>query len=173
MKPFVSPSGRRPWIALAVAGLMTVASLARAQEPPAGPAPTPAPVVEPAKALAPESSSATTEVSEPARPVRTASPMMLEIRGVLAAENEKLAGLRERAKSAATPEIAIVIQREIERVKFDTEIALLRTQAKFARAAGRTEVAARIERAVADLLNPPKPLAPAARPAPDREDASR
>lgn len=169
MRSFVSTWHRRPLIAIAVAGLMAVASFARAQEPSAPPSATPAATVEPARALAPESSSAPTEVAEPARPVRAPSPMMLEMRALFAAEDQKLAELRERAKSAATPDAALAVQREIERVKFDTEIALLRTQAKFARAAGRTEVAARIEAAVADLLNPPKLLAPAARPAPDRE----
>jgi hypothetical protein len=98
--------------------------------------------------------------------------MMAEMQAVLAAERERVAELRLRGDKAATPDEAVAIQREIERVKFDTEISLLRVQAKHARAAGRTQVAARIEAAINELLSPPKPAAPADRPVPTREDAS-
>jgi hypothetical protein len=103
---------------------------------------------------------------------RPLSPMMAEMQTVLAAESERLAELKLRAGKAPTPDDALAIQREIERVKFDTEVSLLRVQAKHARQAGRTEVASRIESAIADLVNPSKPVAPAARPVPSRENPS-
>lgn len=104
---------------------------------------------------------------------RPLSPLMIELRAVTDAEAVQVAALRERVAKAATPDEAIALQREIEKVKFDTEVALLRVQAKHARAGGRTEVAMRIEAAISELLNPPRIAAPAARPAPSRENPSR
>jgi hypothetical protein len=165
----------------AVATTLWMITIAYAQspqpaDPKAGPAPaidaaSPAPVapgsVQPA---APEGAAPAPAVQAP---VRRLSPMMAEMQTVLAAENEKLAELRQRVRSAPTPDEALAIQRDIERLKFETEVSLLRVQAKHARAAGRTEVASRIEMAIAELVHPPKPVAPAARPVPVREPSSR
>jgi len=82
------------------------------------------------------------------------SPMFAEMRGTLDAERSQLAVLHERFLRAATPAAALAIQREIERLKADTEVALLRIQATWARRAGKIEVATRIEAAITELITP-------------------
>lgn len=173
-----SPEGRA-LLALFAATTFLIASVAHAQEQKA-PTPTAgkAEAVEtlkvspaaPASVEAPAPEAATPAPPEGKRPL---SPMMTEIQAVFVAEAGKLAELRQRAARATTPDEALALQREIERVKFDTEVSLLRVQAKHARQAGRTEVASRIDAAISDLLNPPKVTAPAARPVPSRENPSR
>lgn len=168
-----SPDRRVLLAAIAAATLLSV-SVALAQEPqvtepPAGKAE----AVQPAKAapVAPAASAEAPAALAPA-PARAPSPMLLEMQALLTAEHEQVLVLRERAAKAANADEALALQREVEKLKFDTEVSLLRVQAKHARAAGRTEVATRIEAAVAELLNPPKLKAPAARPVPTRENQS-
>lgn len=176
---FDSHPDRRVLVAaIAVAALLSV-SLALAQEPQA-PAPTggkadaveatKAAPVAPASALVPAPETAAPAPAVSARPL---SPMLVEMQTVIAAEQEQLAALRTRVAKASSPEEALALQREIEKLKFDTEVSLLRVQAKHARTAGRTEVATRIEAAISELVNPPKVKAPAARPVPSRENPSR
>lgn len=178
MNRFAATPDRRVLLATIAAATLISVSVAFAQETPA---PTPAPdapaAVAPAKAapVAPTIAEPAPGGDEP-RPVvtkRPLSPLMIELRAVMDAEAVQVAALRERAAKAASNDEAIALQREIEKVKFDTEVSLLRVQAKHARAGGRTEVAARIEAAISELLNPPRIAAPAARPVPSRENPSR
>lgn len=179
MNRFAATPDRRVLLAVIAAATLVSVSLAFAQE-----AKAPPPSVEksgsaevakvapvaPASALAPAPEG---ETPAPAVTKRPLSPMMLELQAVMTAEAEQVAALRQRAAKATSPDEALALQREIEKLKFDTEVSLLRVQAKHARAGGRTEVAARIEAAISDLLNPPKIAAPAARPVPSRENSSR
>lgn len=178
MNRFAATPDRRALLAAIAAATLISVSVAFAQE-----AQPPAPKdVAPAAATFTRGAPVAPTIAEPApgedepRPVvtkRPLSPLMIELRAVLDAEAVQVAALRERAAKAATPDEAIALQREIEKLKFDTEVSLLRVQAKHARAGGRTEVAARIEIAISELLNPPKVVAPAARPVPSRENPSR
>ena len=99
-------------------------------------------------------------------PARPPSPMMLEIRAALDREREQIEGLRLRLRGASNAREALALERQVERVKLDTEIAILRIQADAARRAGRTALAARIDAAIGGLLAPPAPATPVARPAP-------
>lgn len=178
MNRFAASPDRRALLATIAAATLILVSVAFAQE-----SQPPAPKDEaPAAATLTRGVPVAPTLSEPApggdepRPVvtkRPLSPLMIELRAVMDAEAVQVAALRERVAKAASNDEAIALQREIEKVKFDTEVSLLRVQAKHARAGGRTEVAARIEAAISDLLNPPKVAAPAARPVPSRENPSR
>jgi membrane-bound lytic murein transglycosylase B len=113
-----------------------------------------------------------TAAEDPAPPatvahrVVRANPMMVEIRAVLDGERATLKTLHERFRAAKDPDAAIAIQREIARVKLDTEVAVLRVQAKHARAAGRADVATSLETAIQQILEPGAP--PPATPRPTR-----
>jgi hypothetical protein len=117
---------------------------------PAGAAPvgvTPAPVPQPA--------------------VSRSSALMTEIRAALDAERDRVAALDARVRACTDRRQALALQREIESVKRDTEVTLLRIQATHARRAGRTALAERLEAAVAEMLAPPPPAAtPVVRPEP-------
>jgi hypothetical protein len=173
MNRFVPTPSRGLLIAFAASFVLAIA-IANAQAPQTSdPTVTPAPATESAAkaTVAPSSAEGLTAPLSPALKA-PASPMMIEMQAVMTAEREKVAELRARADKASTPDEAVAIQREIERVKFDSEISLLRVQAKHARAAGRTQVATSIEAAINELLSPPKLAAPAARPVPTRENTS-
>ncbi len=107
---------------------------------------------------------------EPAAPTPTTkrvaklSPMMTEIRALLDGERNALKSLDERYRAAKDPVAAIALQREIARVKLDTEIAVLRVQAKHARVAGRAEVATSLETAIQQMLQPEAPPPATTRP---------
>lgn len=103
--------------------------------------------------------------AEKAPRVAKASPMMIEIRAVLDGERTALKSLNERFRAAKDPDAAIAIQREIARVKLDTEVEVLRVQVKHARAAGRADVAASLETAIQQILEPSTPPPAAPRPA--------
>ncbi len=94
---------------------------------------------------------------------RRLSPMGLEMQQVMDKEKEALAGLQARFAAARDAAAALAVQREIERLKVETEVALLRIQAGYARRAGQLEAAQRIEAAIEGILNPVKPQAPAKR----------
>jgi hypothetical protein len=92
--------------------------------------------------------------------------MMTEIRTLLADEHRSLAALNERFRRTTDQAAAITLQREIAQLKLGTEIALLRVQARYARAEGRLSVAAHLENAVRELESPPVPRQSAVRPSP-------
>jgi hypothetical protein len=117
----------------------------------------------------PRAASAAEETVAPAlRPARVAqpSPMMVEIRAVLDQERTSLKSLNERFRAAKDDATAQALQREIAQVKQDSEIAILRVQAKHARLAGHDAVAAYLEGAIRTILSPPVQLPASARPSP-------
>ncbi len=102
-----------------------------------------------------------TESATEARPAEAASrataplsPCMQAIQAVLDQEAARLAELEVRVKAAAGNEAQLALEREIERVKEDAELQILRVQADFARREGRVEQAAMIEALLAEMTAP-------------------
>ena len=94
------------------------------------------------------------------------SPIMLKLRAALDREREQIDALRLQLQPRVSHQEALALQRQIERVKLDTEVAILRIQADAAREAGHVTLAERLEVAATDLLTPPAATTPATRPAP-------
>ncbi len=94
------------------------------------------------------------------------SAMMTEIRALIADEHRSLTALNERFRRTTDPAAAIALQREIAQLKLGTEIALLRVQARHARATGRLSVAAHLDEAIHELESPPVPQPTTTRPSP-------
>jgi propanediol dehydratase small subunit len=92
--------------------------------------------------------------------------MMLGVRAALDREREQIEILRTRLLATRDAQQALALQRQIEKVKLDTEAAILRIQAEAARKAGHTALAERLETAATELLVAPAPVTPAARPTP-------
>lgn len=91
------------------------------------------------------------------------SPLMVEIRAILDTERNLLRRLESEVKLAAGTDAALALQRQIAQVKQNTEIDLLRAQAKHARREGRLELAERIEADVREMLMTPEERAAAER----------
>ena len=89
---------------------------------------------------------------------------MQAIQAVLDREAARLSELETGMETAAGESALLALQREIERVKEETELQILRVQADFARREGRLEQAAEIEAALAEMTAP-RSAAPAAGPA--------
>jgi hypothetical protein len=175
MTRFALSPNSRPWIALALGLVLGAFAPVHADEAPAAPKvePAEAPAAAPVGPLSAEAPDAPAATEAPVLPRRQPSPMMVAIRAVLDAEAATVNGLRERIRAARTPDEAIALQRELERAKFEAEVSILRVQAKFAREGGRTALAEHLDAAIAQLTNPTKPVAPAARPIPARETTAR
>ena len=103
--------------------------------------------------------------SVPTRGVRPC-PERAEIRGVLDGERAALLQLDRRYRAVRAPDDAREIEREVVRLERETEIAVLRVQARHARADGHEAVAAFLEGAIRALETPPVQLPPGARPRP-------
>jgi len=158
-------------IAFAVVASAAIASASHGDQPlsrsrPVVPSPSP-----PSKVTEPDSAARADTVS--ARVLRARqrplSPMDTELMGVLDQEKAALAQLRLRFRATRDHREALAIQREIERLKVGTEVALLRIQADYARRQGRLATAQELEAAIHDILNPPvRPaVKPSERPATD------
>lgn len=85
---------------------------------------------------------------------RTLSPLMTELRTLLDEERTSLASLGRQLAGTHDQASALAIQREVARVKLSTEVALLRVQAKHARAAGHAAFADELEAAARELESP-------------------
>jgi hypothetical protein len=88
----------------------------------------------------------------PAR--KTVNPLYQRITALLDAERAQLVVLRGRLDQAGTSDAAIGVEREIEQVKRQTEVAIMRLQSEHARANGQSEVADRIDAALRVMLQP-------------------
>lgn len=145
--------------------LGTGAALAADPEPQS---PAPAPTIEPAP----------TQPGVPGEKVLTPppapgkiSPMMAEIQATMAASKSAVADLMNRSAGIQDHEAMNTIQREVARLKQQTELDILAIQARYARAEGNEELAKKIDQAIAYILAPPTPEAPAEpRPAPDNQN---
>jgi len=86
------------------------------------------------------------------------SPLHQRIQAVLQAEQVKAVSLLDRIARAHDNSQLVQLQRELEALKRDTEIEILRLQADYAREQGRIDQAVEIEAAIATILNPPHNL---------------
>ena len=92
----------------------------------------------------------------PAAPDRQQSPMMQEIHDLLADARAELADLEADYRAAAGPE-RNELEKRIATLKIETEIAVLETQLRSARAAGRSgDDVRRLEESVAALSAAPR-----------------
>lgn len=93
-------------------------------------------------------------------------PALSEIRAVLDDEHATRIELQRRLRGAHDEARAAAIRDELARVQFEAELAVLRVQAKHARASGREAVAAFLEGAIRAMHSPPVRLPVDARPVP-------
>jgi hypothetical protein len=101
------------------------------------------------------------------RPARKLTPMMAEIFTYMEAREAALTARRQQLVAArADHATALALQLEMQKIKFDTEIEVLRIQARYATAEGRTADAQRIEASIEERLNPKVRIAPESRPVP-------
>jgi hypothetical protein len=82
------------------------------------------------------------------------SPFAREVARRIESEGRALVELHRRFEAAKDTPTALAIQQEIEALKRETEVFLLRLQAERARREGRPELAARIEQAIETITNP-------------------
>ena len=133
--------------AMGVVFSLALSGAGRAEEAPATPAadtPPPAPAEQPSASTL--------------RPAQTLSPMMLEIESLLAAERAAVEVLAARLEKTHDGQALIALQREVEALKQETQLGILEVQLRYARAAGRDEVVAELERALAARKQPPVPV---------------
>ncbi len=127
---------------------------------------TPAPVAAPELSAAPGAPAALAPLASPAtvvparKPSRPLSPLAIAMNAVVESEKVQIEKLQARLATAKDHASAEAVQREIEQVKFDSEIQLLTLQATNHRQNGRNEAAARIEESIRSLreLNQPAAL---------------
>jgi hypothetical protein len=119
--------------------------------------------------LACAASGAAAAPADPAAMVKPAprSALALKIAAARDAERAAMEALRAKLSAATDQATARAVQKEMEQLKQDGEVQLLRIQAEHHRAAGRRAVAERIEAAIREMTAPPAVLPPLARPAPD------
>jgi hypothetical protein len=115
----------------------------------------------------------TTPAAEATAAARVLSPLMVEIQAVLADEQTKVAELQARLEAATDDHAALALQKEIEQIKVETELNILRLQATYARNEGRIEQAAEIEAVIAEMLSPRPVGVPIERPAPTQGNPQR
>jgi hypothetical protein len=144
---------------LAILFLMGVCSLA------AGPAAVAGTLPEPAAPVVTDPDGVETTATEAAAPrgPESLSPCQQAIRALLDREAAQLSELEARVPAAVDGAAFLSLQREIERVKQDTELQVMRTQAQYARLEGRVEQAERIEAALAEMAAPRPAAAPTER----------
>ncbi len=93
-------------------------------------------------------------------------PMTMEINAVLEQSRLQVATLQEEFDKEPNAEAAVAIVRQIEQLKINTELDILRVQARFARSGGNEELAQEIEASLAKMTTPAPRREPVDRPAP-------
>jgi hypothetical protein len=100
------------------------------------------------------------------RPTREPSPMMVEIKQLIADQNLAVEALGTEMSRTEDPDRKMEILQSIHEIKTGTEVAILRVQLRYARQEGRLETARKIEEAIEYLTSPrPVPI-PEPRPRP-------
>lgn len=101
------------------------------------------------------------------RPARTLTPMMAEILAYMESRDLLLAAKRQQYQASKSDRTAsAALQQEMQQMKLETELAVLRIQARHAMKEGRTADAQRIETSIQERLDPQVKLAPEKRPVP-------
>ncbi len=122
------------------------------------PAPNDATKVEPAIRPVESSPTAYSLTALPAEKLARLTPLQVALRNVLLQEQADLAPLIEAFARETDSLRGLEIQKQIQTVKQDTELALLRTQAQFARQEGRIEVAEQLEESLRLMTEPTPPV---------------
>lgn len=106
----------------------------------------------------PAAEAATTPAPAPTAALqrRPTSPLLTDISAALTAERAQLERLEAEVRRTSDSKVALALQRQISQVKQNTEIELLRIQARHARLAGHVLVAEQIESAVREMLMTPE-----------------
>ena len=97
-------------------------------------------------------------------PVEKLSPRLLEIRGLLASQQDQLLKLTAQYKAATTDQEALRVQREIHDLKRNTEASMIRVQLRFARLEGNEEGVSQLEEMLNRIESKPGILPPTERP---------
>lgn len=168
-------------VAVMGAGLAPVAALAEdtgaAPEAPATTTPQPqaegvAPQMSGQSAAAPAPTTPTVAAPDAALPAPALTPMQAEIAQLIASERAAVAQLQERLVAAKGTATALELHKQVQETKLNTQLAMLRIQARYARAEGREAVAEQLETAIRDMTTPKAPGKPIDRPAPAAAPAS-
>ncbi len=102
------------------------------------------------------------------RPARTLTPMMAEVFAYMESRDLELAAKKLQLTSNKSDATAsATLQQEMQKHKFDTEIEVLRIQARHATKEGRLADAKQIEESIEERIHPKVTLAPEKRPAPN------
>lgn len=177
MKPHAHSLRTTGLAALALAAGLALASLAFAAEratpkasgpakqpPPAAPMPNLPENAEEIGALKGENPAAPTVTRRPAKQL---TPMMAEILAYIEARDLAMATKMQQQKLAKTDAAgALAAQAELQAMKQETELEVLRIQVRWARKDGRNDDAAKLEATIDQILNPKVPVATEKRPAP-------
>ena len=99
-------------------------------------------------------------------PITRPATVAASITALIEAEGEQLRVLTRRLDATRDSDAAMGIQREIEQVKVQTELSILRLQSEHARRAGRIAVADRLDAAIREMVEPRPAMTPVSRPAP-------
>jgi len=94
-------------------------------------------------------------------------PMTMEINAVLEQSRLQVSTLQDRFDNEPNAEAAVVIVRQMEKVKINAELDILRVQVRYARTAGNEELAQKIEASLTKMTTPAPRREPVDRPAPD------
>ncbi|MFN8587088.1 MAG: hypothetical protein U0704_04735 [Candidatus Eisenbacteria bacterium] len=144
---------------------LTAFPAAAAETTPA-PAPATAPVVETPAPVAAEAAPAAPAPGATSRFAnRRMSPLAIAMAAVVESEQVRMTALKKRMAAAKDPVEVDAIQREVEQLKFESEIQLLSLQAKSHRQAGRVEAANRLDESILSLRRL-REASTASRPAP-------
>jgi hypothetical protein len=95
------------------------------------------------------------------------SPLMTAIDAIMLDSRDRIVLLRANLEKQGNPDEAMAIQRQIEDLKVETELNILRLQADHARARGDEELARSIDESITFMTTPRAKKAPVDRPAPD------
>ena len=95
------------------------------------------------------------------------SPLMTAIDVVMQDSRDQITLLRADLEKQSDPDAALAIQKQIEDLKVETELNILRLQADHARAHGNEELARSIDESITFMTTPRPKAQPVDRPAPD------
>jgi hypothetical protein len=95
------------------------------------------------------------------------SPMMREIIAAWEASQVAVAAVEQQISATTDPMAALALQRQVEEMREQVEVELLRIQARYARQEGRLDDAAQIDAAIAEMTAPRPRGVPVDRPLPD------
>ncbi len=101
------------------------------------------------------------------QPAHKLTPMMAELLGYMDARDQAMALKRKQLAAAKSDAAAtLALQAELQQMKQDTELEMLRIQLRWAQKEGRSSDAQQLARVIDGILHPVVPVNPEKRPAP-------